>query len=99
MLEKLFCNEVNDVDKSHRSDGGDEPAEALHGLLVCLLEQLPDALVHDFPVEHLDPVKLSDKANVTKGSPPQLHLLEYRNYVKRKKCCIRLDLPELQTRL
>ena len=66
---------VND-DKTHRPDGGDEATEALQGLLVGLLEQLSDAAVHDVPVEHLDPVKLSDEANVAEGTPPQLHLLE-----------------------
>ena len=63
------------VDKTHRPDGGDQATETLHGLLVSLLEQLADALVHDLPVEHLDPVELPDKANVTQGPPPQLHLL------------------------
>ena len=70
-----FCENVNVVDNTYRSDGGDKSAETLHGLLVSLLEQLADALVHDLPVKHLDPVELSDEANVTQGPSSKLHLL------------------------
>ena len=41
------------------------PAEALEGLLVCGLEQLLDALVHDPGRQHLEFVQLADKPDVT----------------------------------
>ena len=72
------------VNKTHRPDGGDQATETLHGLLVSLLEQLPDALVHDLPGEHPDPVELSDEADVTQGPPPQLHLLGQEEKMNEK---------------
>lgn len=56
------------------ADGGEQPAQALQGLLVVVLEQLDHAVVHDGLRQHLELEQLADELDVADGAPPSLVL-------------------------
>lgn len=56
------------------ADGGEQPAQALQGLLVVVLEQLDHAVVHDGLRQHLELEQLADELDVADGAPPGLVL-------------------------
>jgi len=75
------------------ADGGQQPAEALQGLGVVVLEQLHDAVVHDDLRQHLELEQLADELDVAERPPPGdvLRLLELHG-----KPLLLLRLPEEQ---
>lgn len=56
------------------ADGGEQPAQALQGLLVVVLEQLDHAVVHNGLRQHLELEQLADELDVADGAPPRLIL-------------------------
>lgn len=54
------------------ADGGEQPAQALQGLLVVVLEQLHHTVVHDGFGQHLQLKKLPNELDVAQGAPPGL---------------------------
>lgn len=56
------------------SDGGEQPAQALQRLLVVVLQQLDNTVVHDGFSQHLELEELADELDVADGTPPGLVL-------------------------
>lgn len=56
------------------ADGGEQPAQTLQRLLVVILEQLDDAVVHDGLRQHLELEQLADELDVADGASPGLVL-------------------------
>lgn len=54
------------------ADGGQQSAQALQGLLVVVLEQLHNAVVHDDLGEHFELEQLADELDVAQRAPPGL---------------------------
>jgi len=51
------------------ADGGEQPAEALEGLFVVILQQLHHTVVHDGLGQHLQLEELADELYVAEGPP------------------------------
>lgn len=56
------------------ADGREQSAQTLQRLLVVILEQLDDAVVHDGFGQHLELEQLTDELDVADGTPPRLVL-------------------------
>ncbi len=57
------------------ADGGEQPAQALQRLLVVVLQQLDNTVMHDGLRQHLELEELADELDVADGTPPGLVLV------------------------
>ncbi len=56
------------------ADGGEQPAQALQRLLIVVLQQFDNTVVHDGLCQHLQLEELADELDVANGAPPGLVL-------------------------
>lgn len=56
------------------ADGGEQPAQTLQRLLIVVLQQLDDTVMHDGLRQHLELKELADELDVADGTPPGLVL-------------------------